>query len=151
MVGPTIQQDLITTLFLFSLNKFALTVNISKMYRLFEVDKRDRKYQLILWRNSREEKLQVFQLNTVTYGLSSAPFLAIRSLFYIADKYISSFPLVSKALRDDFYVDDILTGSNNVETLLNKRAELVHVLKQHGLKLTKWSSDSFEVTSNNEA
>ena len=101
MVGPTIQQDLITTLFSFRLNRFALTADISKMYRQFLVDERDRKFQLVLWRSSKQEKLSVFQLNTVTYGLSAAPFLAIRSLFFIADQHSSNFPIGSKVLRED--------------------------------------------------
>ncbi|XP_046803778.1 uncharacterized protein LOC124419208 [Lucilia cuprina] len=150
MVGPTIQQDLITTLFSFRLNKFALTADISKMYRQFEIDERDRNYQLILWRSNREDTQKVFQLNTVTYGLSSAPFLAIRSLFFIADKYSSSFPLGSKALREDLYVDDILTGANDVKTLLAKKSELIQILKFHGLELAKWSSNRAEITSNSE-
>lgn len=150
MVGPTIQQDLITTLFSFRLNKFALTADISKMYRQFEIDERDRKYQLILWRNNKEEPLELFQLNTVTYGLSSAPFLAIRSLFFIADRYSSRFPLGSKTLREDIYVDDILTGANDIETLLVKRAELMQMLKFHGLELAKWSSNCLEVVGNPE-
>lgn len=141
MVGPTIQQDLITTLFSFRLNKFALTADISKMYRQFRVDERDVKYQLILWRSNKEEELKVFQLNTVTYGLASAPFLAIRSLVFIAEKYGSSYPLGSQVLRDDLYVDDVLTGSNDVETLLRKKHELVKILELHGLELAKWNSN----------
>ena len=60
-----VQQNLITTLFSFRLNRFALTADISKMYRQFLVDERDRKFQLVLWRANKEDKLKVFQLNTV--------------------------------------------------------------------------------------
>ncbi|GBP10481.1 hypothetical protein EVAR_70789_1 [Eumeta japonica] len=150
MVGPTIQQDLITTLFSFRLNKFALTADISKMYRQFEIDERDRIYQLIFWRNKKEDPLNLFQLNTITYGLSSAPFLAIRSLFLIADKSSSIFPLGSKTLKEDIYVDDILTGANDIETLLVKKSELKQMLKFHGLQLAKWSSNCVDINVNPE-
>ena len=70
MVGPTIQQDLITTMFSFRLHKFALTADISKMYRQFNIDEPDRKYQLILWRSNPDHPIKIYQLNTVTYGLS---------------------------------------------------------------------------------
>ncbi|XP_037958159.1 uncharacterized protein LOC119687764 [Teleopsis dalmanni] len=42
MVGPTIQQDLITTLMAFRLHKYALTADIAKMYCQFLMDNRDR-------------------------------------------------------------------------------------------------------------
>lgn len=150
MVGPTIQQDLITTLFSFRLNRFALTADISKMYRQFLVDQRDRKFQLILWRANKEEKLKIFQLNTVTYGLSAAPFLAIRSLFYIADQNKSLYPVGSQVLREDLYVDDVLTGSNNFEVLNSKKNEIIKILSLHGLQLAKWNSNCPELVSNSD-
>ena len=51
LVDPTIQQDLIVTLLSFRLNKYALTADVSKMFRQFLVDERDRKFQMILWRD----------------------------------------------------------------------------------------------------
>lgn len=148
MVGPTIQQDLITTLFSFRLNRFALTADISKMYRQFLVDESDRKFQLVLWRDSKEDKLNVFQLNTVTYGLSAAPFLAIRSLFYIADINESSYPVGSQVLREDLYVDDVLTGANDLELLNLKKNEIIKILQLHGLQLAKWNSNCRDIVSN---
>lgn len=133
MVGPTIQQDLITTLFSFRLNKYALTADISKMYRQFLVDEEDRNFQFVLWRSKKEDELKVFRLNTVTYGLPAASFLAIRSLFFIADKYSSSYPNGSKVLNQDMYVDDVLTEADNVEALIRTKEELVHILNLHGL------------------
>lgn len=90
-----------------------------------------------MWRTCKAEELKVFQLNTVTYGLSSSPLLAPRSLFFIADKYGSSLPLGATVLHEDLYVDDVLTGANDFKTLLAKKTELVHILKLHGLELAK--------------
>ncbi|XP_044313394.1 uncharacterized protein LOC123037340 [Drosophila rhopaloa] len=55
MTGPTIQQDLVTTILSFRLHKYVLSGDISKMYRQFVVDERDRKYQLILWKGDSEK------------------------------------------------------------------------------------------------
>ncbi|XP_073820296.1 uncharacterized protein [Musca autumnalis] len=150
MVGPTIQQDLITTLFSFRLHKYALTADISKMYRQFRIDGQDRRFQLVLWRTNKNDELQVFQLNTVTYGLSAAPFLAIRSLFLIADKYKTSHSSGSEVLRQDLYVDDVLTGADNIEALALKRDELIQILKWHGMELAKWNSNHASLTSNDD-
>ena len=148
MVGPTIQQDLITTLFSFRMHKYALAADISKMYRQFQIDKRDAKFQLILWRNNKDDELRVYQLDTVTYGLCAAPFLAIRCLFFIADRYKDTYPLGSEVLRQDLYVDDVLTGADNIPDLLAKRSELVQILKYHGLDLAKWHSNQLDIAIN---
>jgi len=80
IVGPTIQRELLLSLVRFRLNRIALTADISKMYRQVSISKEDRNYQLIVWRENPSDELQIFRLNTVTYGTSSAPFLAILSL-----------------------------------------------------------------------
>lgn len=96
LIGPTIQQNLIVTLLSFRLRKYALTADISKMYRQFLVDQRDRQFQMILWRDEPHKKLRTFHLNTITYGLASAPFQAIRCLFYIADHCMQKYPNSTK-------------------------------------------------------
>lgn len=59
----------------------------------------------------------MYQLNTITYGTTSAPYLAIRVLRQLADDYKNEFPDESKMLTFDSYVDDIIS----VLTLLKKQ------------------------------
>jgi len=80
MVGPTIQKDIWSLLLNFRKNKIAYTADISKMYRQINVDQRDTSFQRILWRVSVNEEVKEYELQTVTYGTASAPYLAIRSL-----------------------------------------------------------------------
>ncbi|XP_073831861.1 uncharacterized protein [Musca autumnalis] len=87
MVGPTIQEELFLLLLRFRLHRFALTADIVKMYRQVLVSPEDRKFQYILWRYSDKEEIKTYRLNTVTYGTSAAPFLAVRALHYLADEY----------------------------------------------------------------
>jgi len=83
------------------------------MYSQFAVDERDRKFQLAFWRENDTNILQVYQLNTVTLGVLAAPFLAIRSLFHIANLNELEYPLADTVLRTDLYVDDLLTGADH--------------------------------------
>jgi hypothetical protein len=57
----------------------------AKMYRQIVVHPQDRDLQRILWRYSPDEPIQEYRLTTVTYGTSSAPFLATRCLKKLAD------------------------------------------------------------------
>ncbi|GFW81189.1 DUF1758 domain-containing protein [Trichonephila clavipes] len=58
----------------------AFSADIAKMYRQILISQDDACFQQIFWRKSPEEPLVIFKLNTVTYGTSCAPFLAIRTL-----------------------------------------------------------------------
>jgi len=54
------------------------------------------------------------ELNTVTYGTASAPFLAIRYLLELSKE---SHPVASQLIASDFYVDDMITGANSLKEL----------------------------------
>ncbi|XP_070140465.1 uncharacterized protein [Drosophila kikkawai] len=61
------------------------------MLRQVLVDVDDRKFQYILWRSNPVEPVRTFELNTVTYGTETAPYLAIRSMIYLADQHSNKF------------------------------------------------------------
>ncbi|KAM8721476.1 hypothetical protein ACLKA7_007365 [Drosophila subpalustris] len=82
----------------------------------------------------------MFQLNTVTYGMSCAPFLAIRSLKFLADRYEEEFPVGASVLNEEMYVDDLLTGAETVEDLQLKITEVTNILSKAGLDLAKWNT-----------
>ena len=52
------------------------------MFRKILVHEDDRKFQRILWRFDANEEVKSWSLNTVTYGMVSSPFLAIRVDFF---------------------------------------------------------------------
>ncbi|GFX11549.1 integrase catalytic domain-containing protein [Trichonephila clavipes] len=52
-----------------------------------------RKLQRILWRENMDEPIKTFELSTVTYGTTSAPFLATRTLKQLALDESGNFPL----------------------------------------------------------
>ncbi|XP_043256445.1 uncharacterized protein LOC122399668 [Colletes gigas] len=81
---PTIRDDLYSILLRFRCHSYVLTADIEKMYRQIVVHPQDRKYQRILWRDNPQAPIDTYELNTVTYGTSAAPFLAIQSLQQLA-------------------------------------------------------------------
>ena len=101
----------------------------------------DRNCQLIVWREHPSEQIKIFRLNTVTYGTAPAPFLATRCLQMLSDANTTKYPLGSLAIKRDFYVDDLLTGSENFESLDLIRSEVIKILNSAGFTLTKWFSN----------
>ncbi|XP_046753076.1 uncharacterized protein LOC124416195 [Diprion similis] len=134
LVGPTIQPDIFTLLIRFRKHAFVLTGDIEKMYPQVLVRQEDRKYQRILWRTPCGQ-LQTYELNTVTFGLSSAPYLAIRTLHQLAEDEKNLFPRAAKVLKEDFYVDEVLTGAATRKEAISLRKELTAVLKSTGFTI----------------
>ncbi|XP_063994337.1 uncharacterized protein LOC135171637 [Diachasmimorpha longicaudata] len=139
-VGPTIQDNIFSLLVRFRLHPYVLTGDIEKMYRQVLVRPEDRIYQRILWRDGREP-VRTFQLNTVTFGLSAAPYLAIRCLHQLANDEGHRYPVAAKVLQRDMYVDDLLTGTQTREEALHLREELDKLVKLGGFNLRKWASN----------
>jgi len=140
-VGPNVQQDLYSIVLRFRTHQVCYTADIAKMYRQVVVHPEDRDLQRILWRYSSEEPIQEYKLTTVTYGTSSAPFLAKRCLKKLADDNKCQYPRAAQVLSNDFYVDDLLSGSSTVEDAIKLQQELTSLLQTAGLTLRKWASN----------
>lgn len=134
MTGPTIQDDIFSLLLRFRIYTYVLTGAIEKMYRQFLVRPEDRRYQRTLWRNERNE-IATYELNTVTFGLSSAPFQAIRCLHQLADDEAANHPKAATTLKKDMYVDDLLTGANTFKEARVLRDEIINILQRGGLNI----------------
>ncbi|XP_076247771.1 uncharacterized protein LOC143187438 [Calliopsis andreniformis] len=139
-IGPKIQDDLIYVLLRFRCHKFVITGDIEKMYRQFLVRPEDRRFQRILWRDD-SGQLKTYELNTVTFGLSAAPFLAIRCLKQLALDEGHNYPHASQILLRDFYVDDVLTGASTIQETIQLRNGLSNLLKSAGLNIRQWASN----------
>ncbi|XP_044574111.1 uncharacterized protein LOC123258305 [Drosophila ananassae] len=98
------------------------------MFRQIGVIPDHQNYQRIVWREHPSAPLKPYQLGTVTYGTACAPYLAVRVLEQRAYDHKEQYPTASKILLEDFYVDDLLTGSNNENELIAIRKELLELM-----------------------
>lgn len=142
MNGPRLQPELLDHLLRFRLFKVAFTADVAKMYRQIAINPNDRKFQLILWRSDPDNEIRTYCLNTVTFGTTSAPYLAVKTLFRLADDEIMRYPKGSECLRNGFYVDDCIYGADSVEEALEIQKQCILILKSAEFHLRKWSSNS---------
>ncbi|UYV80538.1 hypothetical protein LAZ67_19000508 [Cordylochernes scorpioides] len=145
--GPKLQHDIFNILVKFRTNPIAFTGDIEKMYRQIKVNSSDLDFQRIFWRNSPLESLLEYRLLTVTYGMSCAPYLAIRTLMQLATDKELLFPEASKILKTDFYVDDLLSGATTIEEAKVLIDDIRKILLSGGFCIRKWMSNVPEVLS----
>ncbi|XP_023309862.1 uncharacterized protein LOC111691384 [Anoplophora glabripennis] len=145
LVGPTIQNDLLAILLRFRKHKIVICADVEKMYRQVLVKPEQRNLQQILWRSNTSENIHSYTLNTVTYGTSSAPYLAIRCLIQLANDHQNSHPEVSEVIKTDFYVDDLISGADTPREAIELGSEISHILGKGCFKLHKWISNDESV------
>ncbi|XP_037816477.1 uncharacterized protein LOC119606893 [Lucilia sericata] len=147
-VGPILQADLVALILKWRLFQFVFNADISKMYRQILLKSEHRQYQKIVFRSPSETQIEVYQLNTVTFGVNCAPFLALRMLLQLADDEERCFPLGSRILRESMYVDDALVGAHSIPDALEARDQLIGILGTAGFELRKWASNSKQILKN---
>ncbi|XP_062703578.1 uncharacterized protein LOC134286032 [Aedes albopictus] len=138
MIGPTVQDELFCIILRFRKHRFAITADISKMYRRIRVVENHSGLQRIFWRENPDDPLQILELTTVTYGTSSAPFLATRSLLQLARDECKRFPIASKVVEEDVYIDDVVSGADTIEQAVQLRSDLTDMLNSGGFPVHKW-------------
>ncbi|GFW05669.1 integrase catalytic domain-containing protein [Trichonephila clavipes] len=94
-----------------------------------------RDYVRIMWKSDKNDPVSTYRLNTVTYGTTSAPFLATRTLKQIAIDNREKFPIAAEILETDFYVDDLVSSVSNIETGKEIQKQIVELLSCAGMKL----------------
>ncbi|KPJ02096.1 hypothetical protein RR46_01492 [Papilio xuthus] len=127
----------------FRQHKYVVSADIEKMYRAILVNPSQRSLQQILFRYHPSEKIRSFTLNTVTYGTSSAPYLATKCLVSLAEQ--CSDPETKRAITKDFYVDDFLSGGNSIESVIELCKNVDKTLRSAQFKLRKWQSNNLEI------
>lgn len=126
MVGP-IQPKLIEILLRFR-HLYALTSDIGKMYRQMMI-RPEQRHQCMLWRRKVSDPSTTYCLNTVIYGVSSAPFLAIRALQQLDYDAEATHPHAATVITQDFHVDDMITGESTIQNLMQTRYDVTQILK----------------------
>jgi hypothetical protein len=142
LVGPTLQSELRHIIMRWRMHPVCFIADIVKMYRQVVVDERDTKYQRILWRENPGEEIKEYKLTRVTFGTSAAPYLAVKSLIQVAIDEGEAFPLAALRVRQDFYMDDLMSGCQSEQEAIHIYYQMKALLNKGGFELQKWSSNS---------
>ena len=138
-VGPTVHSPLIDVLLRFRF-KITITTDVSKMYRAIELVESDRDLYRFIWRPSPSCTLKDYRMTRVTFGVSASSFVANMCVRQNAINLAHEFPLAAKAVEQSFYIDDGLTGADDLETAIKLQEELQGLFSRGGFLLHKWNS-----------
>ena len=137
LVGPTIHPPLIDVLLRFRLHRIALTADVSKMYRAVELTDEDKDLHRFVWRSRPTDTLQDYRMTRVTFGVSASSFAANMSVWQNAIDSAHEYPLAARVVEDSFYVDDCLSGADDVENAITLYDQLRKLFQRGGFLLRK--------------
>nr|CAH7729894.1 unnamed protein product [Callosobruchus chinensis] len=150
MTGPIIQQDLLSIILRFRMRSIVLSSDIKMMYRQVLINPNQRNLQKIVWRSNPNEPLKTFQLNTVAYGTTAASFLAIRCLHQLAYECEVEHPNIAKIIRNDMYVDDLLTCVDTEQEANYIISHITQIFLQRGDIDIEHTSNIVEFSANKD-
>jgi len=137
--GAKIQTDKSEVLLWTRTHRILFSTDIEKMFRQIAVHPEDWDLQRIFWRE--EDRLIVYRLTTITYGLNCAPFLALRALQQLVTDEGHRFPKVVVPLTKGRYVDDIFGGADSISEAKETVQQLILLCEAGRFPLQKWNSN----------
>ena len=143
--GTNLLPDLAELLTGWRKYRFVFVSDIEQMFRQIRVHPDDQKFQQIVWRYNLNDEIKTYSLQTVTYGMVSNPFLAIRVLRQLAIDEGHKFPLDVQVLNEETYMDDTLSGGHTLSEATKKQKELIGICKMGGMNLHKWVANDINL------
>ncbi|GFT58011.1 uncharacterized protein TNCV_3415661 [Trichonephila clavipes] len=101
-------------------------------------------------------KLQVYRFNRVNFGVSSSPFLLAATIRHDIEKYNHEFPHTVELLDRNFYVDNLISGGNDIKDAIQTSRRAKNIKEAAGMDLRKritndanlieqWKKENFNV------
>ncbi len=91
-----------------------MSADISKMFREILLNPEEKDFHRFLLRDQTGAIVDC-RMDRLTFGVKCSAFLATQVLHTLAKLHASSHPAASSAVLHNLYVDDLLSGANDVE------------------------------------
>lgn len=141
--GPCLLPDLIGVIIRFRRWPVALTADIKQAFLNIRVHEIDTDVHRFLLPMKNSEGVRVMKLVRVPFGNKSSPFLLNATIKHHLNKFNVSNTVTE--LRENLYVDDLLSGTNNVEDCMSMITEACEIMSDASLPLAKWASNDVKV------
>lgn len=106
------------------MHRIGLTTDVSKMYRAIELAPSDKDLHRFVWRSDPNQVLKDYRMTRATFGVSASCFAANMAVKHNAIELVDKYPLAAVAVHESFYVDDGLTGADDVKSAITLQRQL---------------------------
>ncbi len=146
--GPKFGQSIFDILLRFRLHQVALTGDIEKAFHMVSVQERDRDALRFLWvadPSVEPPEMVTLRFTRVVFGVSSSPFLLNATINHHMETHRGSDPAFVDKFLSSIYVDDLVSGSSDLESTHELYLKSKLRLAAAGFKLRKFVTNSDEL------
>ena len=146
--GPVMLNDLCCLLMRFRLHRIAIVADIEKAFLQIGLQPNQRDVTRFLWLKDSDQSrvesgnIQDHRFCRVPFGLISSPFLLVATIESHLESYESE---VATKLKNDIYVDNVITGADYVESAIQVYREAKSIFKEASMNIREWISSNAEV------
>ena len=139
--GPPLQNLLWEILVRSRIYPVLLTSDIEKAFLQVRIKAEERDALRFLWQSPGSDDVMVYRFTRALFGLTCSPFLLGGVISEHLRHWETKYPEVVKEIRDNLYVDDLITGGESVQSVGTKRLRTVEVFEDATFHLHKWHSN----------
>ena len=139
MKGPNVLTSLYEILLRWRLYPVAFVGDVSKMYHNVKTGELEGNLRRLLWRNCDQSRApDVYGFNVVTFGDRPAGCIAVSALKSTADLFSSVSEKAAHVLKEDSYMDDVVSGSNSMSEAESLSDDIQVIASKGGFKFKKF-------------
>ena len=145
-----ILEDLFRLLLRFRTKRIGIIADTGKAFLRVGLDQVDRDVTRFIWLKDingkvTDNKIQIYRFARLPFGITSTPFLLSATVEHHLDETITT---TAKQIKDDIYVDNLITGTNSDEKALQLYKEAKKIFHDASMNLRDWISNSKFVNEN---
>ncbi|GFT18433.1 integrase catalytic domain-containing protein, partial [Nephila pilipes] len=139
--GINFYPNLFELLIKFRENAVAYTADIRHALLRISIDTEDRRFTRVFGtENFNSNQIIVMNFTCFLFGLTPSPYLLAATLKFHFEQYRDLFPETCETILKSFWIDDLVGGTEQVETALKITTETEEIFKNSGMVLRKWQT-----------
>ncbi|GFU57755.1 integrase catalytic domain-containing protein [Nephila pilipes] len=135
----------------FRLSKIAITSDGSQTFLQLILADEDRDATRFLWYKTEytsdgnlciADEIVTYRFTRLPFGFTSSPFLLSASLREMATMYKQTYPIATKHIENNTYMDDFVIGTSTDTEAITLYREMLQLTSHISLPLAKWTTNS---------
>ncbi|GFU12921.1 integrase catalytic domain-containing protein [Trichonephila clavipes] len=144
--GENLNPNIFHLIISFRLNTIAITADIECAFLQISLRDEDRDAVRFLFPDIKSNKtdpykFQVYRFKRVMFGVNVSPFLLSATIKHHIENYREQYPAATKMLDTCLYVDDVISGADDISQALKVSKDAETIMKNASMKLRKWNSN----------
>ncbi|GFS89015.1 integrase catalytic domain-containing protein [Trichonephila clavipes] len=144
--GENLNPNIFHLIISFRLNTIAITADIEHAFLQISLRDEDRDAVRFLFPDIKSNqtdpyKFQVYRFKRVMFGVNVSPFLLSATIKHHIENYREQYPAATEMLDTCLYVDDVISGADDISQALKVSKDAETIMKNASMKLRKWNSN----------